>query len=480
MIKIIYLKNISKLVVLCLFANMLLLLGSDPVFCYPSTYESCNLSPRLNLITLDFKNSLLKVVEEKVIGINEFPSEQIADLSEIKGLIKKRLPQQYWNKFSVSNLPFQMHGEGPILEHHLQAMLNVLSGASQLNIPEQYKRLLTAKENREFFEAFILFHDIAKISIKQKDIVEDGTVLSVYPNHERESVILLEQNPEWLSEFSESTKARLIKVIALHGAPYPISAQPVSAEKFIDFLKQYNISTNDVDNIMPYLIAADIIDFFGTYRSGVWPSLPLNFANGYESFKKQNSDYQEWLAENFYDIFHSEWLDERFPVLDKNGKEKEYVFKEYIDQVLSGTFEFPEYHQELISNISSLPTEDLWDQWVSVRDEGTLSNFSSLSEFFNFFTDQPYFLHYVFYVNLRELQNREDPKIIKQKYIFIEIFKRFVFFAQSLSKEKNQPEILTIEEDSREVINVISQGGKQESIEQIKINNYFQATESAI
>lgn len=293
-----FLNIISNILLQCLIAVMPISVCADQAFYASCVADNNTLSPRLNLVTLDLQNSILKGLDGRSAIISEFSPEQIDDLSEIKGLIEKRLPKEYRNKFTVPNLPLHIHGEGPTLEHHLQAMLNVLSNASNLNVPEQYKRLLTSAENREFFEAFILFHDIAKISIKQKDIMEEGNLLSLYPNHESESVILLEQNSEWLSEFSASIKARLIQVIALHGALYSISAQPVSAEKFIEFLKEHKISISEIDNIMPYLIAADIIDVFGTYRPDSWHARPLNFANGYESFKKI-ADYQESLNENF-------------------------------------------------------------------------------------------------------------------------------------------------------------------------------------
>ncbi len=297
-------KIISAIMLQCVIVTMPFLGCIDQLFCLPNTYDNSTLSPRLNLTTLDLKNSMLKGVDLHAVSDLSFLTEPINDLSDTRNLIQEYLPQQYWNKFTVQNLPLHIYGEGPILEHHLQAMLNVLDNASKLNLPEKYKNLLTSEKNREFFEAFILFHDIAKISIKQKDIIEEGNKLSLYPNHESEAVALLEKNPEWLSRFSKDTQSVLIEVIALHRALYLISANPASADDFMDFMKEHNISLDDVDKVMPYLIAADILDVFGTYRPDSWQSRPLNFAKEYEDSREQREllrakEYQEELNENF-------------------------------------------------------------------------------------------------------------------------------------------------------------------------------------
>ncbi|MFH1459466.1 MAG: hypothetical protein ABIG64_03720 [Candidatus Omnitrophota bacterium] len=135
---------------------------------------------------------------------------------------------------------------------------------------------------------------------------------------------------------------------------------------------------------------------------------------------------------SLFDVFDikdknfAEWLEARFEILDKNGHKKRYILKDYLELVFSNQFEFPKKQQRLISKIASLSSEELWEQWVSVRDTGTLSDFDNFSDLLDFFAYQPfYFLHYILYVNLMELMDENNTIYREQKYIFLEMMKRW-------------------------------------------------------
>ncbi|MFH1460164.1 MAG: hypothetical protein ABIG64_07340 [Candidatus Omnitrophota bacterium] len=174
----------------------------------------------------------------------------------------------------------------------------------------------------------------------------------------------------------------------------------------------------------------------------------LGQENEYILRTNESKSFFESLNANYEAI--AEWLKEEYEFLDKNGQEKKYVLKDYIDLVLSGQFEFPEKHHDLISAIAFLSNEELWEQWVLVRDEGTLSSFNSFPALLSFFDYLPAnFAHYISYVNLMELIDNNNVFYRKQKYIFLEVIKRW---ARKKTADNNRAEQIKIAQELEKVL----------------------------
>jgi hypothetical protein len=196
------------------------------------------------------------------------------------------VPLQFQDKFTIPNLPLHVHAEGPYFKDHLQLMFNHLTNADQL--PDKYgkyKQILCDPNNRKFFQYFIIWHDMGKITTEVRTIIEEGNELSLYHEHEKTSYKLFIQNLNIAGELTN--REVLAEVIKLHGELYKISQEPITKEAFAKFISENNIDKNKIQEIIPLLIAADILDVLGTIRPDPWNDRPLYFAKGYEDYTTQ-------------------------------------------------------------------------------------------------------------------------------------------------------------------------------------------------
>ena len=176
----------------------------------------------------------------------------------ITDLIRVHLPQEYHGHFDIPNLPLESHQEGPLLIDHLQTMLDILNTAeNNMSIPSEYRAILAAPENRQFFEAFIELHDIGKLTIHTAHTEEE---FNLYPKHEDESVNIVKGDDRLAKGLSN--RDILIEVIRLHGFFYEASKEDMALANFIERSE----ITDRENEIMPFLIACGFLDVLGTDR----------------------------------------------------------------------------------------------------------------------------------------------------------------------------------------------------------------------
>ena len=227
------------------------------------------------------KESLSQIWKSHVQVVKKDAEREI--LRQITDLIKAYLSPEMQEYFNIPNLPLSSHNEGPLLINHLQAMLDTLNNLKDnAKIPEKYKAILSASENRIFFENFIVLHDIGKFEVfnahKDKE-------LKSYSAHEEESVKILQRNSKLGDQLID--RNILIEVIRLHGIIYEISKSEVKPGIVADFIKRYKVK--EEKKIMPFLIACAFLDVIGTNRGQVGNIKAidgmLKFAERYELYK---------------------------------------------------------------------------------------------------------------------------------------------------------------------------------------------------
>lgn len=268
---------------------------------------------------------------------------------------EKYIPSELKGKFKVPNLPLHVHTEGPLLSDHLQAMLNVLNHPEQL--PDEYgeyKRILMDPKNKEFFIYFILWHDIAKTIIEPSTIVEEGRELSLYPKHERLSYeMFMAKYADYAADLGDYSRNILAEVIRLHGELYKVSQKPMTKEDYIDFLNNNDVDKDNAAKIMPFLIAADILDVHGTIRPDPWHERPLNFAKGFtENAMAVRVDrlIEVYVNEFSNNIIHP-WEDKKMAYAKWDRIDNFYTRKFYEDV-----------------NKAKIPFSFLWQLFIQKRD----------------------------------------------------------------------------------------------------------------
>ncbi|MFC2092218.1 hypothetical protein ACFLTD_05540, partial [Elusimicrobiota bacterium] len=134
------------------------------------------------------------IVREKVSAEDRVPDKIAAaePVSDIDTLFNKYLGEDFRGLLDLPNLPLHMHTEGPAMRHHMQEMLDRLNNIADYDwIPSYYRNIISSRENREFFELFILLHDIGKVDTAPMK-VPDGS-FEVYPAHEDASIKMIRE-----------------------------------------------------------------------------------------------------------------------------------------------------------------------------------------------------------------------------------------------------------------------------------------------
>lgn len=135
-------------------------------------------------------------------------SPVIKDLAGVEQLIQSRGVEGLMGYYD-SRQDDKFHTEGPTLKHHLQAMLN---GLEEIDIatnilPPEYIKLM--REERAFFEWFILLHDLGKPATRAKNAQGDVS----YPGHAAEAVKMMD-NLGLATDYSRRETLR--KIVGLH------------------------------------------------------------------------------------------------------------------------------------------------------------------------------------------------------------------------------------------------------------------------
>ncbi len=211
---------------------------------------------------------------------------------DIDDLIARHVPEELRKCFDVANMPPQAHQEGPLLRDHLGAMWKVLREIeADSALPEPYRRLLM--ENQEFFELFILFHDIGKGKVKSIKINEEGNIFCYYPKHEVASHEMLAKDSRLAAGYP--LKDELMEVVRLHQEVYEFTGAPVDPDKFGEFVSRIKL---DPKRIIPLLIAANYLDVSGTHRVGAqWQYRTMHLADAYERWKRLSTSQDAGLTD---------------------------------------------------------------------------------------------------------------------------------------------------------------------------------------
>jgi len=201
----------------------------------------------------------------------------------IKDLIKGSLPKAKPGIFNVPNYPLEVHREGPILEDHLQSMLDVLNDPfASAEIPFRFQKILADPQWRSFFEQFIVDHDLAKTVITPQEMTEGNNRFMLYPKHEEVGAQMLVSDPTLAAGLS--SRKTFVEVVRLHGALYfvPGAAQGVpDRATFQEFVDQI-ASDVDAHEMLELLIAADFLDAIATKRADPFQVRVRNMAEAFE------------------------------------------------------------------------------------------------------------------------------------------------------------------------------------------------------
>jgi hypothetical protein len=211
-------------------------------------------------------------------------------MPDIVKMVHQYLPEEFHSILTILNLPQSVHQEGPKHGDHLLALFNGWKSLqNDASIPEQYRKLLSDPAENLFFTLFILIHDLGKVTVIPKTVVEEGHPFQLYAGHEQESFRLANEHPVIRQILSKSPHADALRTaIRLHGALYGISRDPVTAAQFETFVRENGIPENDMDDMIPRLIACCLIDVHGTLREDPWHQRPLNFSKGYEEYRRMH------------------------------------------------------------------------------------------------------------------------------------------------------------------------------------------------
>ena len=203
-------------------------------------------------------------------------------------LVHQELPAEFYSILEIPNLPLAAHHEGPKHGDHLLALFHALESLkTNPAIPDRYRQLLANPHEKTFFTRFILLHDLGKTTVTPSTIVKEGRTVELYAGHEEESFRLAMEHPAIQQLVSTTPHPdALLAAIRLHGALYRVSREPMTADQFETFIRENNIPINQVDEIIPRLIAACLIDDYGAHQSDSGFERSLNFAKGYEEYRR--------------------------------------------------------------------------------------------------------------------------------------------------------------------------------------------------
>ena len=196
-------------------------------------------------------------------------------------------------------------------------MLNAIDSVDDVPeiLPLYYRNLI--KNNREFFEKIILFHDIGKNNVHY--VMEDGSVSFV--GHEDESVRMLDEHQDLLKGYPQRDLVK--KISGLHGTPFNLTGVKDEIRKDFDgFLKKNDINLHEFE----LLVCTIFLDMY-------WPH-PANKNYDQEMGRiKDGISFIEGIREK-KGILNIEYLDsglkgekDRATATMVNLKEKQLVFK---------------------------------------------------------------------------------------------------------------------------------------------------------